>query len=633
MKISASFARLSACLSLALAASCLLASTGADAAVVTSQLSSVTGQEWDYVIVGAGLTGLVVGKRLADGGNAKVLVIEAGNDDRANPDVSDVGRYGSAFGTGMDWSFSTVQQGLSGNTKTLRAGKTIGGSTSINGAAWNRGHRSQYDNLATLVGDQGFNFQGLQAAMNKAESFVPPDSTQKNLGVTYDASAHGSSGPLQITYTKVNGGGSRRRSVSKRMYSGPQQAAFVSSIKSALGVDKVVDQCSGDNNGAAYAANSIQTNGQRSSAASSYLAQSGDNLTVLTGHRGASLAWADGSSSSSAKASGINVQQSQNGPIQRIQASREVILAAGAINTPAILERSGVGASDVVSRLGVRQVVDLPGVGRNLQEQTMNTLGAQANVNYAGGGPSNMIAMPNVYQLLANATAVRDYVNGNLDAWADSLVSQGHVASREGLLKQWQLSVSAIFDDRAPVCELFFDTGYPSNSYGIDTWCLLPFSRGSTHATSTDAFTDPTINPNYFAIPIDMDMQVAALRGGRRILQADPLRSLTYNGETTPGFGHIPDGTNHGLYRRWRDWVLGTDGTGGFSSVSHQIATCSMMPREQGGVVDPTFKVYGTDNVRVVDASALPVQVSAHLSSTLYGLAEKAAEAIQGGQA
>ncbi|KAN0060030.1 hypothetical protein ACQY0O_008003 [Thecaphora frezii] len=622
MLLHASFSKLGACLALALAL------TSAQAAIVTRSALSLDGQQFDYVIVGAGLTGLVVGKRLAEDPDTRVLIIEAGEDNRTDPLVTDVGKYGQAFGTDLVWKWPTTVQGLNGKSKNMMGGKTIGGSTSINGAAWNRGHKSQYDNLATLIGDQSFNFDSLESFMNKAESFVPPDATQKNLGVTYDPAAHGTNGPLQISFTKVNGGGSRRSlQPQKRMYSGPQQAAFAQAAKSALGIDKLLDQSNGQNNGAAYTPNSIQTNGQRSSAASSYLAQASDNLTVLTAYRGVSIVWAD---AASGRASGVKIQRSENGPIRQINANKEVILAAGAINTPALLERSGVGSKDVVGKLGVDQVVDLAGVGSNLQEQTMNTIGSRANVNYAGGGPSNMIAMPDVYHLFANATDMRSYVEQNLDAWASDIVSQGHSVDKEGLLQQWRLSVSAIFDERAPVCELFFDTGYPQNSYGIDTWCLLPFSRGSTHANSMNVFDSPTLNPNYFALPIDMDMQVAALRGGRQILESEPLRSLTQNGETTPGFDRIPNGPKHGLYRRWRDLILGNDGTGGFASVQHPIATCSMMPRDKGGVVDSSFKVYGTANVRVVDASVLPMQISAHLSSTLYGLAEKAAQTIRG---
>lgn len=260
----------------------------------------------------------------------------------------------------------------------------------------------------------------------------------------------------------------------------------------------------------------------------------------------------------------------------------------------------------------------------------MTTIGSRANVNYAGGGPSATIAMPNIQQIMSNSTAVRSYITSNLDGWANQLLSQGHVASKEGVLAQWRSAISLIFDQKAPVVELFFDTGFPANSYGIDIWTLLPFSRGSIRATSQNPYDGARIDPNYFGLPIDMDMQVASLRASRRVLQNSNLRSLTYNGETTPGFSLIPDGPNSGRYSRWRDWILGTlpNGGSGFAAVSHQLGTAAMGSRSLGAVVDAKFKVYGTSNVRVVDASVLPVQISAHLSSTLYGVAEKAADTI-----
>lgn len=112
--------------------------------------------------------------------------------------------------------------------------------------------------------------------------------------------------------------------------------------------------------------------------------------------------------------------------------------------------------------------------------------------------------------------------------------------------------------------------GYPSNSYGLDIWTLMVFSRGFCHASSSSVFDGPNLNPRYFAAEIDMQLQVASLRAGRKILQQDGVKSLTNGGETTPGFDMIPDGTQHGRYSRWEDWIVGRTG-GGFGSVAHPI--------------------------------------------------------------
>ncbi len=229
--------------------------------------------------------------------------------------------------------------------------------------------------------------------------------------------------------------------------------------------------------------------------------------------------------------------------------------------------------------------------------------------------------MPNIHQILPNATDVRNFISTSLPVWAATLLAQGHIASVEGVLAQWNAALGLIFDQNAPIVEFFFDTGFPSESYGLDIWTLLPFSRGHISATSSNPFDAARIDPNYFGLPIDMDMQVASLRAGRRVLQNSALNSLTYNGETTPGFNLIPDGPHSGSYLKWREWTLGNlpNGGSGYAAVSHQLGTAAMGKKENGGVVDDKFKVYGTANVRVVDASVLPVQVSAHLSATLYG--------------
>lgn len=623
----------------ALAGIVLLSLSSVSAAIVTDA-SKISNNKYDYIIVGGGLAGLTVANRLSANSAVKVLVIEAGNDERANPDVYNVDNYGKAFGNDLTFKFNTVPQ-VGGRTKAPLGGRTLGGSTSINGAAWNRASRAQYDALGALINsaDAGWNWNGLLGYMKKSEKFVAPNQDQRNLGAKWDPSVHGTSGPLEIGFTQIRN--NNRRSTTnvggasqqwKRMFTGPQQPAFIKAVGETLGVQQVDDQCSGQANSVAFTPNSIGVNGQRTSAASAYYTpvQNRDNLTILTGTMAKNLLWDAATSSNLLRSSGVVVQQGRNGNQIRLVANKEVILAAGALNTPVLLQRSGVGAKTDLNSIGVDQRIELAGVGKNLQDQTMTTIGSRANVNYAGGGPSATIAMPNIQQIMSNSTAVRSYITSNLDGWANQLLSQGHVASKEGVLAQWRSAISLIFDQKAPVVELFFDTGFPANSYGIDIWTLLPFSRGSIRATSQNPYDGARIDPNYFGLPIDMDMQVASLRASRRVLQNSNLRSLTYNGETTPGFSLIPDGPNSGRYSRWRDWILGTlpNGGSGFAAVSHQLGTAAMGSRSLGAVVDAKFKVYGTSNVRVVDASVLPVQISAHLSSTLYGVAEKAADTI-----
>ncbi|CAD6901253.1 unnamed protein product [Tilletia controversa] len=241
----------------------------------------------------------------------------------------------------------------------------------------------------------------------------------------------------------------------------------------------------------------------------------------------------------------------------------------------------------------------------------------------------NVVAFGSVAQLMPNnVTAVRQAIESKYTTWTRDAVVAGAAVNSAGLIAQWKLAVSALFDYNVGATEFLFTTGFPTNDYGIELWPLLPFSRGYVHAVSADAFSNATVNPRYFSVPFDMDLQVASSRAARRILQGDAFKNISSGPENKPGFKVVPDDSvNHGSYATWQAWI-----SKNFGSVAHPIATCSLAPRAMGGVVDPNFLVYGTTNVRVVDASTLPMQISAHLSSTLYGIAERAADSIKAAQ-
>lgn len=524
--------------------------------------------------------------------------------------------YGQAFGSSLDWSFKTTTQASTGTTKTIHAGKTLGGSTAINGGSWGRPDRSQIDGIGSL-GNEGWSWDDLETFMKHSENSHSPNSAQSSAGAQWDSDAHGTNGPLDISFPPS-------------MYSGPQQPAFVQGLSQALNVTQVADLTSGDITGVvAYSQDSILPDGDRVrvSSATAYLSpveSSRKNLVVLLNYRGISINWASGSG---ARATGVVAKSSATGPSTTFGASKEVIVAAGALRSPVFLESSGIGDSSILSKIGVSTKVNLPGVGRNLQEQTMNSIGTPSgNYDFGGDGPSNVIAFPNIYQLMSNASDVRSWIEANMDDWAQAQANGGFVISKESLLKQWNNTLTLLFDKKVGAVEFFGDSGYPAGGFGIDTWQMLPFSRGSIHATSASGFSRSTINPNYFSVPADMQITVAGLRGARKVLKSNAVSQALGQSESVPGFQLIPDGSNSGRYDRWASWVL--DPSAGFSSVAHPIATCSMLPEADGGVVGSDFLVYHTQNVRVVDASVLPTQISAHLSATLYGIAEKAASVI-----
>ncbi|KAJ7111152.1 alcohol oxidase [Mycena crocata] len=581
---------------------------------VTTSSAGINGSTFDYIVVGGGLTGITVASRLAENPDITVLLIEAGQDDRSNSEIYDLYAYSQAFGGPMDWAWK-AEQG-----KVLHGGKTLGGSSSINGGHWTRGLNAQYDAWSKLLEDSeasvGWNWAGMFSYMKKAETFSAPNSQQAAKGAQSIASYHGTSGPVQVTYPDL-------------MYGGPQQPAFVDTIVNLTGIAHYKDLNGGTPNCVSITPVTMDwhRSDYRSSSVEAYLTpvqSQRTNWVTLARHIVTKIQWSN-PGSVPLKASGVEYAYWTNSTTRyTAQARREVIIAAGAIQTPQLLQLSGIGDSSILTPLGIKTQIDLKTVGRNLQEQTMNSLGANGNGFDKGGrGPSDAIAYPNIYQLFGSQAAAKvSQIQGNISAWASS--QAGSALSASALQQIYQVQADLIINKNAPVVELFYDSGFPDD-LGIDMWQLLPFSRGNVKITSTDPFTYPTIKCNYFSVGMDLDIQVAGARLSRRILSSPPLSKLS-TGETFPG-SKVPDNAQRGTDAAWQTWIKN-----GFSSVAHPIGTASMMRRGLGGVVDAQLKIYDTSNVRVVDASVLPIQISAHLSSTLYGVAEKAADLIKAAQ-
>ncbi|KAJ7075948.1 hypothetical protein B0H15DRAFT_610386 [Mycena belliarum] len=581
---------------------------------VTYSSNGINGSTFDYIVVGGGLAGMTVAARLAEDPSITVLLIEAGADDRSNSQIYDIYNYAQAFGGPMDWAWK-AEQG-----KVIHGGKTLGGSSSINGGHWTRGVKAQYDSWSTLLEDSeanvGWNWNGMFNYMKKAETFSAPNSQQAAKGAQSIASYHGTSGPVQVTYPD-------------NMYGGPQQSAFVDTIVSLTGIKHYKDLNGGTPNCVSITPLTIDwhRSDYRSSSVEAYLTpvqSQRTNWVTLGKHIVTKINWSN-PGSVPLKAKGVEYAYWTNSATRyNVAARREVIIAAGAIQTPALLQLSGIGDSAILNPLGITTQIDLKTVGKNLQEQTMNSLGANGNgFNKDGDGPSDAIAYPNIYELFGSQAAAKvSQIQGNLSTWAASQASSA--LSADALQQIFQVQANLIINNNAPVVELFYDTGFPDD-IGIDMWQLLPFSRGSVKITSTDPYKYPSIKCNYFSVGMDLDMQVAGARLARRIITSPPLSSLS-TGETIPG-GAVPDNAQRGSDAAWQSWIKN-----GFASVAHPIGTAAMMRRSLGGVVDAQLKVYDTANVRVVDASVVPLQLSAHLSSTLYGVAEKAADLIKAAQ-
>ncbi|KAL1629242.1 hypothetical protein SLS56_005465 [Neofusicoccum ribis] len=555
--------------------------------------------KYDYIVVGGGTSGLVVANRLSELNNVTVAVIEAGGSVFTNENVTNPNGYGLAFGTPIDWAYESVNQTYGGGKKqTLRAGKALGGTSTINGMAYTRAEDAQVDAWET-IGNTGWNWASLLPYYKKSERVQPPKADQLAGGATYDPAFHGTSGPLKVGWKN-----------------GMMNISFPEDLNqtyAANGVPYIYDIAGGKMTGWNVFPSTLDVDlNVREDAARAYYFpfENRTNYHVLLNTEAQKLVWAE--SGAEATASGVLVKDA-SGNTRTIYANKEVILSAGSLKSPVLLELSGVGNADILKAAGVEVKVDLPAVGENLQDQTNNGFKGVATKAFTGTAVN--VAYPNVEDIFGNKTlTVAADVKKSLQKYAEeaSAYSNGVVAV-DSLTKFFDIQYDLIFKDKVPLAEVLI---YPTDTaFSAEFWSLLPFARGNVHIASADA-ASAKINPNYYMFDWDMTEQIGTAKYIRQLFGTAPLSTLLAN-ETSPGAAVASDA-------QFESWILEN-----YRSNFHPVGTTAMMPKELGGVVDPSLKVYGTSNVRVVDAGVLPFQVCGHLVSTLYAVAEKASDIIK----
>jgi choline dehydrogenase-like flavoprotein len=278
------------------------------------------------------------------------------------------------------------------------------------------------------------------------------------------------------------------------------------------------------------------------------------------------------------------------------------------LTIPSILEKNGINVT-----------VHNPFVGENLQDQTTTDTTYNATADFVGAG--GFIGYFNVDDVYGDeASNISASLNQSLASYARrTATANGHSSNYTATLeKLFQIQHDMIFTHKAVIAEVIVNAPAGGNAI-LEYWGLMPFSRGNIHIRSANASAPAAINPNYFMLDWDMQQQIGTAKIARAVANASPLKDLL-TGETLPGLNEVKADATDG---EWAAWLKKT-----YRSNYHYISTAAMMAQELGGVVDSEHLVYGTANVRVVDASVLPFQVSGHLTSTLYALAERAAEII-----
>lgn len=583
--------------------------------VVTSG-DALNGQTYDYVIVGGGLAGLTLANRLSADTSVTVAVVEAGPDiygaDQERFLTPSAVLYDSFLNTDYDWKWVTSQQaGLGGRTTPWPRGKVLGGSSSVNSMYMVRASQQEFDAWGSLIGSPGqWGWDSMFAAMKKSEDFQEPAADVKSMvpSLQYNVASHGTGGNIKTGWPAVE-------------YSMVQP--FFDAVVS-LGTPVNPDPDSGDSWGAFLATSAINAETwQRSSSRTGYLDSidtERSNLHVLTGHQVTKVLF---DTSNGVTATGVQYASNSSATVYTVNAAREVIISGGTINSPAILQLSGIGETSHLSALGIDTVVELPGVGHNVQDHLSAAL-MYPLTDSAAGPPSEVtgdaktdsfvqsaVAYINMSTLVGSETeSLLATLRSNVSAAVNSYNIPETV--KAGYNATYLSQVNDIYASQVGLVEILFADIY--GSINIQVALQQPLSRGSILINSADPFNGPTIDPGYLSQDIDLHLLREGHKLARRIGTA---MSGTLGAETSPGSSVADDAS-------WDAWIRQNAGT-----EYHPSSSCSMLPQEQGGVVDANLKVYGTTNLRVIDASVAPTAVSAHLMTATYGIAEIGAGIIQ----
>ncbi|KAH8901341.1 GMC oxidoreductase [Thozetella sp. PMI_491] len=578
---------------------------GAHGTLVTNNSAVAANNAFDYVIVGAGLGGIVVGNKLS-GKGFSVLIIEAGPDDRGNPAV--VNAEDRVYKSPVcNWQYPYYNDDGSLASGTLDSGACIGGSTStnqhkFNGMVWYRPTKAEIDKIETL-GNPGWNWKNLEPYMTAIERNILPDMKQVAEGAGVDPAVHGYHGAINTSFPtpmRIPRAVSLFKQALPLVFSGLNVGDDLSNRTSVVSASTSwtiwYDPVTGKN--------------RRSSAADGLLwaaNQQRNLLTVLANHKVDKVVFDE-----HMVARGLvfvpNNRSSPSRPLSTVYAKKGVILSAGSLGSAPILERSGIGQKSVLHAARVRQLVDLPGVGLHLNTSALVVLDYQNDSSIIDGRSlfAPEISLVNIDELWGGSasTIVSGIVSpAELRARAQALVSTGAAANTIGAEAIMPVA-EFIAESAASVLEAVF-------------WPLMPLSRGHIHINTSDPLEDPIITPRFLTDAFDQAIAVAISRRSRAVFSTSPLADLIANAYYDPPIG--PDGTD----AEYLAWFQNTS-----SGADHWIGSTAMMPRHLGGVVDSSLRVYGTSNLHVVDAGILPLQLTSHLMSAVYAITSRAADLI-----
>ena len=536
-------------------------------------MSDPSTRRFDYIIVGAGTAGCVLANRLSQDPSKRVLLLEAGKKDNYFWIDIPVGYLYTIGNPRTDWCFETeVETGLNGRSISYARGKVLGGCSSINAMIYMRGQQYDYDHWAEL-GNRGWAWQDVLPVFRRSESYQHGADD-----------FHGANGELRVEERRVNW----------EILDAWRDAA------EECGIPKIDEFNRGDNFGNAYFQMN-QRNGKRWSAVRAFLdpVKARSNLTILTEATVRKICFDDNAIKPTA--TGVVIRQGSHE--QLFEANSEVILAAGAIASPQLLQLSGIGVSETLYKHGIQPLIELPGVGENLQDhlqiRTIYSVDNTVTLNQRARTPWGMALMGLEYFLRKTGPLTMPPSQLGAFAKTDSNQPTANI--------EWHVQPLSLDKFGSPLHRYNAITPSVAN--------VRPTSRGQVTLRDQDPSSAPLIQPNYLSTEEDRAVAVAGLKFTREIMAAPALRPFSPQ-ELKPG-AHLT-----------RDEELAHAAGDLGTTIFHPVGTCKM-GKDPMAVVDDHLRVHGVKGLRVVDASIMPTITSGNTNAPTVMIAEKGAEFIK----